>query len=142
MATTSQIQEVVPRATFVENVSDFVKGRRCLVAYLVCLCILPMGILKHVFNVIVIDKDVDTVLRDVQANLQRYKHVEVEIAQRRQRLAVKQPEIEKCLDAVNLLIERKEADDDVGYLSLYLDSYRPGFRITCYYCLTLCRPPF
>lgn len=87
------------------------------------------------------DKDVDAVLRDVQANLQRYKHVEVEIAQRRQRLAVKQPEIEKCLDAVNLLIERKEADDDVGYCSVYLDSCRPELRITCYY-YTLCRLPF
>eukprot|EP00890_Picochlorum_soloecismus_P004807 jgi/Picsp_1/5327/NSC_02688-R1_prefoldin subunit 3 len=89
MAMAYQIQEVVPRATFVENVSDFVK-----------------------------DKDVDTVLRDVQANLQRYKHVEAEIAQRRQRLAVKQPEIEKCLDAVNLLIERRESDEEVGYFGV------------------------
>lgn len=72
--------------------------------------ILSMSIIFDILNA---DQDVDAVLRDVQGSLQRYKHVEVEIAQRRQRLAVKQPEIEKCLDAVNLLIERKESEDDV-----------------------------
>lgn len=96
--------------------------------------------LGRYFYVIYVDKDVDTVLRDVQASLQRYKHVEVEIAQRRQRLAVKRPEIEKCLDAVNLLIERKEADDSVGYYSVYLDSCRPELRAYCYF--TRCRLPF
>eukprot|EP00889_Picochlorum_renovo_P001592 jgi/Picre1/28622/NNA_004022.t1 len=82
----SVIAEVVPKATFVENVQAYVKES---------------------------GKDVDLVLEDVRDMLQRYTHVEQELQQRKQRLQLKQPEIEKCLDAVNMLIERNDSGEDM-----------------------------
>lgn len=58
-----------------------------------------------------VDRDVDDVLREVRNAHHRYSQVEQELAQRRQRLNIKQPEIEKCLDAVNLLIQKRDTDD-------------------------------
>lgn len=58
-------------------------------------------------------KDVDLVLEDVRDMLQRYSHVEQELQQRKQRLQLKQPEIEKCLDAVNMLIDRNDSGEDM-----------------------------
>ena len=54
-------------------------------------------------------KPIDDVLKEVRETLQRYKYVSQEVAQRRQRLTIKEPEIKKCLDSVNLLLEQQEA---------------------------------
>lgn len=51
-------------------------------------------------------------LREVRATLGKYKHVEQEVVQRMHRLEVKEPEIQKCLDAVNMLIEKRDGDGD------------------------------
>jgi prefoldin subunit 5 len=58
-------------------------------------------------------KDIDVVVQEARDTLQRYSHVEQELLQRKQRLSLKQPEIERCLDAVNLLIEKQDDEDDV-----------------------------
>lgn len=54
-------------------------------------------------------------LNEVRENLQRYQYVEQQIAQKKERLAVKEPEIRRCLDAVNLLIKQKEDSEKVRF---------------------------
>ncbi len=49
----------------------------------------------------------------MKETLQRYSHVEQELQQRRERLSQKKPEITSCLDAVKLLLEKQESDDDI-----------------------------
>lgn len=43
---------------------------------------------------------------------QKYKYIEQEIAQRKQRLLLKQPEIEKCLESVKMLLTQREEGKD------------------------------
>jgi len=57
------------------------------------------------------DRPVDVVLGEARENLQRYQYVEQQVAQRKQRLQVKEPEIRHCLDAVNLLLKQKESGE-------------------------------
>jgi prefoldin subunit 5 len=85
-ASTSVIKSIVPRATFVEDVPTFVKDS---------------------------GKEIDELLGEVQSTLQRYRHVEQQLQEKKLRLASKKPEIEKCLDAVTLLIDSRESEEDV-----------------------------
>ncbi len=52
------------------------------------------------------DRPIAEVLKEVQETLQRYNYVSQELAKRRQRLTLKRPEIQKSLEAVELLIKR------------------------------------
>ncbi len=58
-------------------------------------------------------------LRGLRENLQKYRIVESEILQRKKRLLLKQPEISKCLDAVNTLLE---CQDSTAPVREYLQS--------------------
>ena len=59
------------------------------------------------------DRTVDEVLAELQEHHQKYKYVEQEITARKRRLTFKQPEIRKCLDAVELLLEQSERGEEV-----------------------------
>ena len=82
----SVIRQVVPKAQFFEDIPTFVKES---------------------------GKEVDDLLGEVQSTLQRYRHVEQQLQEKKMRLTVKKPEIEKCLDAINLLIEKRDGDEVV-----------------------------
>ena len=43
----------------------------------------------------------------------RYRHVEQQLQEKKMRLMSKKPEIQKCLDAINLLVDKREEDEDV-----------------------------
>lgn len=97
----------------------------------------------HLFNrikqslpyaTLITGKEIDDVLRELREKHQRYKYVEQEIVQRKQRLTYKEPEIKKCLDAVTLLIQRKEAGEDqvcwaVMFLVLFVTCFNAGFNM-------------
>ena len=53
-------------------------------------------------------------LRELREQHQKYKYIEQEILQRKKRLSFKQPEIQKCLNAVNMLLQRQEAGEAVS----------------------------
>ncbi len=55
------------------------------------------------------DRPIDDVLAEIRETCQRYNYVLQEVVQKRQRLTIKEPEIKKCLDSVNLLVEQREA---------------------------------
>jgi len=82
----SVIRQVVPKAQFFEDIPTFVKES---------------------------GKEVDDLLGEVQSTLQRYRHVEQQLQEKKMRLTAKKPEIEKCLDAINLLIEKRDGDEVV-----------------------------
>ena len=77
---------MVPKAQFFEDIPAFVKES---------------------------GKEVDDLLGEVQSTLQRYRHVEQQLQEKKMRLTAKKPEIEKCLDAINLLIEKRDGDEVV-----------------------------
>lgn len=52
-------------------------------------------------------------LQEVRDTLQRYSHVEQELLQRKQRLSQKKPDIKNCLDAVTLLLEKQDSEEDI-----------------------------
>lgn len=52
-------------------------------------------------------------MQDVRDTLQRYSHVEQELQQRKLRLSQKKPEITSCLDAVTLLLEKQNSEEDI-----------------------------
>ena len=60
------------------------------------------------------DRSVEEVLRELQENHQKYKHIEQDILQRKRRLLYKEPEIQKALAAVNMLLQRKEEEEAVS----------------------------
>ncbi|EFN58028.1 hypothetical protein CHLNCDRAFT_20219 [Chlorella variabilis] len=76
----SNLPELVPAAAFMEDVKAYMQGRKA-----------------------------EEVITELRASHQKYKYIEAEIVQRKRRLAFKQPEIQKCLAAVNLLLDRQEA---------------------------------
>lgn len=57
---------------------------------------------------------------------QRYRHVESELAQQQLRLRAKEPEIRKCLDAVNLLKQKNETADEENVRNLPFSDEAPG----------------
>lgn len=69
-------------------------------------------------------KLIDDVLRELRETMQRYKYVSQEMAQRKQRLIIKEPEIRKCLDSVNLLIEQQEAGAESVRYGFQFDGQR------------------
>ncbi|KAL4858435.1 Prefoldin subunit 3 [Chlorella vulgaris] len=75
----SSLPQMVPAAEFMEDVNAHMQGRKA--------------------------EDVITELRTAH---QKYKYIEAEYVQRKRRLAFKLPEIQKCLNAVNLLLQRQE----------------------------------
>ncbi|KAL4443745.1 hypothetical protein ABPG75_011482 [Micractinium tetrahymenae] len=75
----SNLPELVPAAAFMDDVHTFMKGRTT-----------------------------EEVLTELRTAHQKYKYIEAELVQRKRRLAFKQPEIKKCLEAVNLLLQRSE----------------------------------
>ena len=85
-SSTSVIRQVVPKAQFFEDIPKFVKES---------------------------GKGVDELLGEVNGTLQRYRHVEQQLQEKKVRLTSKKPEIEKCLDAINLLIEKRDEDEDL-----------------------------
>lgn len=56
---------------------------------------------------------VDDALNELRGSHQKYKYIEQEIVQRKQRLTFKQPEIAKCLASVKMLAARAEEGKDV-----------------------------
>jgi prefoldin subunit 5 len=58
-------------------------------------------------------KNADTVLETLQENLRQYRMVESTLLQRRARLMGKLPEISQALDAVQLLIRKGEAGEQL-----------------------------
>lgn len=59
------------------------------------------------------DRSADQVIQELNARHQDYRLVEQDLAQRRVRLRGKLPEIEKAVAAVAMLLERREAGEDV-----------------------------
>ncbi|PRW56744.1 Prefoldin subunit 3 [Chlorella sorokiniana] len=78
----SNLPQLIPEAVFMEDVKSFVEGRTA-----------------------------EEVLNELRGAHQKYKYIEAEIVQRKKRLAFKQPEIRKCLDAVTLLLAQHEAGE-------------------------------
>lgn len=78
----SNLPQLIPEAVFMEDVQSFVKGRTA-----------------------------EEVLNELRGAHQKYKYIEAEIVQRKKRLAFKQPEIRKCLDAVLLLLAQHDAGE-------------------------------
>ena len=57
----------------------------------------------------------EEVLQELQDALQRYQFVEQELVKRKRRLLIKEPEIRRCLDGVELLLQQREnATQQVG----------------------------
>lgn len=52
-------------------------------------------------------------LAELRSAHQKYKYIEAELVQRKRRLAFKQPEIRKCLEAVKMLQSREEEGEAV-----------------------------
>ena len=63
-------------------------------------------------------------LTELRGAHQKYKYIEAELVQRKRRLAFKQPEIRKCLDAVTLLLARREAGEAVREGALCMEGAR------------------
>ncbi len=59
------------------------------------------------------DRSADQVIQELNARHQDYRLVEQDLHQRRVRLRGKLPEIEKAVAAVAMLLERREAGEDV-----------------------------
>jgi prefoldin subunit 5 len=59
------------------------------------------------------DKPIEPLLQELQERYSQYKLVETQCTQRKQRLIAKQPEIEKALAIVKLLLEKQDAGDEV-----------------------------
>ncbi len=55
----------------------------------------------------------DAALQELEENYKKYKYIEQELRQSRVRLMTKVPEIAKALSAVELLIQKQEADQEV-----------------------------
>jgi hypothetical protein len=55
-------------------------------------------------------KTAETALAGIDAHRQKYKLLEQQLLQRKARLILKQPEIQKALDIVNMLQERQEEE--------------------------------
>eukprot|EP00887_Chlorella_sp_A99_P002019 scaffold18.g2019.t1 len=77
----SNLPQLVPKATFMEDVREYMK-----------------------------DRSVADVLQELREAHQKYKYIEQEILQRKKKLSFKQPELKKCLDAVLLLQQQQEAE--------------------------------
>lgn len=59
----------------------------------------------------------EEVLQELQDAMQRYHFVEQELVKRKHRLLVKEPEIQKCLDAVMLLLKQRDnGSEEVNHL--------------------------
>ncbi|CAL5219403.1 g1228 [Coccomyxa viridis] len=74
----------VPKAEFISDVGAFLEGRTA-----------------------------DAALQELEENYKKYKYIEQELRQSRVRLMTKVPEIAKALSAVELLIQKQEADEEV-----------------------------
>jgi prefoldin subunit 5 len=62
-----------------------------------------------------VDRPIEQVLSEVEINLQRYQYAEQEVSKRRQRLLMKEPELKQCLDAIDMLVQQRDAGvDTVG----------------------------
>lgn len=56
-------------------------------------------------------REVDAVVAELRSLHQKYRHIEQEIVRRAQRLMVKEPELLKCVSAVEALVARKDAGE-------------------------------
>lgn len=72
----------VPAAVFVDDVAGFLKG-----------------------------KPIESVIAELQSNLQKYKFIESQLQIRRSRLKTKLPELQKTLDIVDVLIAKADSGD-------------------------------
>lgn len=106
------LAEVIPRAVFLENVQDYVKGVGAPHGRCPCRAVAPAAPDARCRRPRA-DRTVDEVLAELQEHHQKYKYVEQEITARKRRLTFKQPEIRKCLDAVELLLEQSERGEEV-----------------------------
>jgi nitrogen regulatory protein PII len=77
------LRQVIPQATFIQDVKGFVGAR-----------------------------SVDDVIRELQEFMQKYKYVEQQIQKKKAKLLMKEPDIKRCLDAINLLIAKRDGDGD------------------------------
>jgi hypothetical protein len=77
------LRQVIPQATFIEDVKGFVGAR-----------------------------SVDDVIRELQEFMQKYKYVEQQIQKKKAKLLMKEPDIKRCLDAINLLVAKRDGDGD------------------------------
>ncbi len=60
----------------------------------------------------------DEAIKELNDNYQQYKLIEQELAQRRARLLGKIPEIQKAVAAVEMLISKQEASQEVWLCAL------------------------
>jgi prefoldin subunit 5 len=138
--TLSALPDLVPPAAFMEDVKAYMEGggraRGCqsplglLVAHAADLCrhLTALPAARPSLILRCAGKNTEEVLTELRASHQKYKYIEAEIVQRKRRLAFKQPEIQKCLAAVNLLLQRQEAGESVS-------------AIACTSCCDSCRSP-
>lgn len=68
----------------------------------------PWGVAMHVAG-----RSADEAIKELNSNYQQYKLIEQELRQRRARLLGKIPEIQKAVDAVDMLIRKQEAGEQV-----------------------------
>lgn len=73
------LRQVIPQATFIQDVKGFVGAR-----------------------------SVDHVIRELQEFMQKYKYVEQQIQKKKAKLLMKEPDIKRCLDAINLLVAKRD----------------------------------
>ena len=59
------------------------------------------------------DRSADLAIKELNENYQQYKLIEQELQQRRARLLGKIPEIQKAVAAVDMLISKQEASQEV-----------------------------
>mmetsp|Transcript_23969 Transcript_23969/g.66580 ORF Transcript_23969/g.66580 Transcript_23969/m.66580 type:complete len:187 (-) Transcript_23969:59-619(-) len=80
------VSKTLPGATFIEDVEKYVESK---------------------------GGSSEAVIKELNSNYQNFKLVEQQLLQRRSRLLQKKPEIRKALDAVNVLIEKSAASQDI-----------------------------
>ena len=119
----------VPKAEFISDVGAFLEGKKLLppdscinvfimwmayyrehhagsLAWWAC-SMVPRWPWLHA------GRTADAALQELEENYKKYRYIEQELRQSRVRLMTKVPEIAKALSAVELLIQKQEADEEV-----------------------------
>ena len=141
-ASLSSLPQHVPRAVFMEDVAAYMKGARWLSPTLTAragrrqpttlAAVWPpsrsasarLRAQCHSHSLapppvcVCAGRSAEEVLGELREAHQKYKYIEQETVQRRRRLALKQPELVKCLAAVELLLARWDRGEAVSALGL------------------------
>lgn len=149
----SNLPELVLAAQFMEDVQAYMQGAeqrfrpagtpaaRCRTPLLPALLPRP-----HAQSLVCADagRKAEDVISELRDSHQKYKYIEAELVQRKRRLAFKRPEIQKCLDAVNLLLQRHEAGESVrgdGQLEVLRSGVDPNSAMAMPACPVSCLVP-